>query len=102
MENFTNQLKNACAVTRAAYVKALQEEKELIYINQRQWDLAYLDNAIVALSSSPVGANTAAAVRYLVRTIGDGFFDIPKSDFWYKLGVDQDNLRMLEDIESNL
>lgn len=91
--NFTGQLKEAFALARASIDLAS---------DQCLWELASLDVIEGAVAFAPVGAGTAASVRFLLRKVSEGFYDVSRDDLWDRYGVEQNDIRGLELVESFL
>ena len=91
--NFTDQLNNAFAEARASIDLTTE---------QAPWDLVALNVIQGACAFSPVGAGTAASVRFLLRKVDEGYYEVSRQDLWDQYGVEQDDLRGLQLVASFL
>ena len=91
--NFTNQVREAFALARSHID---------VNTDQGPWELASLNVIEGAVAFSPVGAGTAAGIRFLLRKVNDGYYEVSRQELWDRYGVEQDDLRGLELVESFL
>lgn len=91
--NFTDQLNDAFAKARASVDLTTE---------QAPWELASINVIQGAVAFSPVGAGTAAGVRFLLRQVDEGYYEVSRQDLWDRYGVEQDDLRGLQLVASFL
>lgn len=91
--NFTGQLLEAFAKARASVD---------VNTDQGPWELASINVIEGAVAFAPVGANTAAGVRFLLRKVDNGYYEVSRQDLWDQYGVEQDDLRGLQLVASFL
>ena len=91
--NFTSQLLEAFASAR---------ESIDLTTEQGPWELASLNVIQGACAFSPVGAGTAASVRFLLRQVDEGYYEVSRQELWDRYGVEQDDLRGLTLVASFL
>ena len=91
--NFTGQLKEAFALARASID---------LTSDQCLWELASINVIEGAVAFAPVGAGTAAGIRFLLRQVDEGYYEVSRQDLWDRYGVEQDDLRGLQLVASFL
>ena len=91
--NFTPQLREAFALARSHID---------VNTDQGPWELASINIIQAACAFAPVGAGTAASVRFLLRKVDEGYYEVSRQDLWDQYGVEQDDLRGLQLVASFL